>query len=231
MNRKVACLLSVFWCLTSFSQTLEKDSIALPSSHAPDLKYREDQFYFGVTHSMLQDKPKGFSPRTLSLGVQLGFLRDFPINEKRTIALAPGVGYSYFNLHNNLAVTSNNEFVVMDSYNRNAQNRHYIDFPLELRWRTSTPDSHKFWRVYLGVKASYLLSNRNSTSDELGTSFLQKNKVNLNKWTYSMYVSAGFNTWNVYLSYGLNTIYKDNLIENEPNKLRYFNAGLMFYIL
>lgn len=231
MNRKVACLLSVFWCLTGFSQALEKDSIVLPSSHAPDLKYREDQFYFGVTHSILQDKPKGFSPRTLSLGVQFGFLRDFPINESRTIAIAPGVGYSYFNLHNNLAVMPSNEFVIMESYNRNAQNRHYIDFPLELRWRTSTPDSHKFWRVYVGLKASYLLTNKNSTSDELGTSFLQKNTVNLNKWTYSMYVSAGFNTWNLHVSYGLNNIYKDNLFEGDSNKLRYFNAGLMFYIL
>ncbi len=46
-----------------------------------------------------------------------------------------------------------------------------------------------------------------------------------------MYVSAGFNTWNVYVSYGLNNIYKDNLFEGDSNKLRYFNAGMMFYIL
>lgn len=231
MNRKVVCLLGFFWALTSFSQTVDTDSIMLPSKHTPDLKYREDQFYFGITHSILQDKPAGFSPRTLSLGVQFGFLRDFPINEKRTIAIAPGVGYSYLNLNNNLAVKTSNEFVVMDDYNKNSQNRHYIDFPLELRWRTSTPDSHKFWRAYVGVKASYLLTNKNNSSDDVGTSFLQKNTVNLNKWTYSMYVSAGFNTWNLHISYGLNTIYKENLLEGDSNKLRYFNAGLMFYIL
>lgn len=231
MSRGIACLLSVFWVLTSFSQDVETDSLSASLKHAPDLKYREDQFYFGVTHSMLQDKPSGFSPRTLSLGVQFGFLRDFPINAKRTLAVAPGIGYSYFNLHNNLAVTSDEKFVVMDSYNRNAQNRYYLDFPLELRWRTSTPEDHKFWRVYLGVKASYLLRNKNNTSDDLATSYAQKNMINLNRWTYSMYVTAGFNTWNIYMSYGLNTIYKDNLFGEDSNKLRYFNAGLMFYIL
>lgn len=234
MLRKLMCILTLFVSSFILAQDLSLDELERRDSiRVYDLKYREDQFYAAITHSMLQEKPAGFSPRTFSQGLHLGFLRDFPVNKKRTLAVAPGVGYSYFILHNNLVALNDRpgEFAILGSYKRNAQHLHYFDIPIELRWRTSTPESHKFWRVYLGFKASYLISNKLKTSSEdYGTYTLNDNSV-FNKWTYSMYLSAGFNTWNVYLSYGLNSIYKQNLFENDTNKLRYFNAGLIFYIL
>ena len=42
---------------------------------------------------------------------------------------------------------------VEDSY----YEQHSIGFPIEFRWRTSTPYSHKFWRIYTGVKPTYTL--------------------------------------------------------------------------
>jgi len=198
-----------------------------------DYKYREDQFYFGITHTILQAKPPKLSQRSVSLGIQAGFLRDFPVNKERNWSIAPGIGYSSLNLHHNMATVEINDIIsypILDSYKQNAVTLHYLDFPLEVRWRTSTPYSHKFWRIYTGFKASYLLGDKSVSKSDLG-SLKVTNNADLNKWVFGVYVAAGFNTWNVYMYYGLNSIYKNNLSEVSSEKLNAFNVGLMFYIL
>lgn len=195
-----------------------------------DLKYREDQFYFGVTHTLMQDKPQGYSPNSFSLGLNLGFLRDMPINKDRTLAIAPGIGFSYNNLRGNLGLTPDKTHVILKDYKKSSLSLHYLDFPLEFRWRSSDATSHKFWRVYLGVKASYLLSDRSKTITS-DYSVIYRKDPKINKWQYGMYVSAGFNTWNFYAYYGLNDIYKSDVIAMDSQRIKMLNIGLMFYIL
>lgn len=222
------CIMSVF--VVNAQELVEENTTVQDSLNSIDFKYREDQFYFGITHTLMQDKPSGFSPSSVSIGMSGGFLRDFPINKDRTIALAPGIGYSYLNLRGNLGITPENEHVILGSFKKSSLSLHAIDFPLELRWRTSTPYSHKFWRVHLGFKASYVFGDRSMTStNEYSTTY--RNDPNVNKWLYGMYVSAGFNTWNFYMYYGLNNIYKDDVLKWDNNKLKLLNVGVMFYIL
>lgn len=228
-------ILIVYVCMMSFfaanaQEPIEENTAVQDSINSIDFKYREDQFYFGITHTLMQDKPAGFSPSSVSIGMSGGFLRDFPVNKDRTIALAPGIGYSYLNLRGNLGITPENEHVILGSFKKSSLSLHAIDFPLELRWRTSTPYSHKFWRVHLGFKASYVFGDRSKTStNEYSSTF--RDDPNVNKWLYGMYVSAGFNTWNFYMYYGLNNIYKDDVLKWDNNKLKLLNVGVMFYIL
>ncbi|WP_121964956.1 porin family protein [Myroides sp. N17-2] len=228
-------ILIVCVCMMSFfaanaQEPIEENTAVQDSINSIDFKYREDQFYFGITHTLMQDKPAGFSPSSVSIGMSGGFLRDFPVNKDRTIALAPGIGYSYLNLRGNLGITPENEHVILGSFKKSSLSLHAIDFPLELRWRTSTPYSHKFWRVHLGFKASYVFGDRSKTStNEYSSTF--RDDPNVNKWLYGMYVSAGFNTWNFYMYYGLNNIYKDDVLKWDNNKLKLLNVGVMFYIL
>jgi len=203
----------------------EKDSLA----HV-DFKYREDQFYFGLSHTLMQDKPGGFTPSSVSLGVDFGFLRDFPINKSRTVAIAPGFGFSYQNLRNNFGLAEDGSYTVLDAFKRNSLSIHMLEFPIELRWRNSTPYSHKFWRTYVGFKASYVLGNRLKTVTE-NYSLTTRGDENINNWLYGMYVGAGFNTWNFYAYYGLNTIYKEAPLKGETENLRLFKVGVIFYIL
>lgn len=45
-------------------------------------------------------------------------------------------------------------------------------------------------------------------------------------------LSVGYNTWNFYAYYGLNSFFKENtLLEGEQIELQSFQLGLMFYIL
>ncbi|MCC9042631.1 PorT family protein [Myroides sp. M-43] len=232
MRKLVIIYTFLIAALTSYAQELSEEILAVTndSLNRIDLKYREDQFYVGITHTLMQGKPAGYSPSSVSIGMNGGFLRDFPINKDRTLAIAPGVGYSYLNLRGNLGITPDQEHVILNSFKKSSLSLHAIDFPIELRWRTSTPYSHKFWRIYLGFKASYVISNRTKTSTSEYSAVFH-NDEKLNKWLYGMYLSAGFNTWNFYVYYGLNNIYKDEVLKWDQNKLKTLNVGVMFYVL
>lgn len=213
--------------------TIEKDSVA----PFMDPKYREDQFYASVSYNIVQDKPRDYSQYSFSTGLTFGFLRDMPINKNRTYAVALGLGYSYNNIKHNLAVMDaggNSYEVVPDgSFDKNKLVLHYLELPLELRWRNSTAVDHKFWRIYLGFKVSYLFADKAQYHPSDGVKFKVKNDKNLNDFVYGAYISAGWNTWNFYAYYGLSPIYDNAPIVGSEQTLtmRSVNIGLIFYIL
>ncbi len=201
---------------------------------AVDSLYREDQFYLSLSYNNLQNPPSGLNQVKVSPGISIGFLRDFPINKKRTWAVAAGLGYSYSGLNQNIGITEvageNQYGIITTEFNKNKLLLHYVDLPIEIRWRTSTPDSHKFWRVYTGFKVSYLFYDQYKY-DGLGTKTKRSGNSDLNKLQYGAYLAAGWNTWNAYVYYGMNPIFKSASIASQPIKLNSFNIGLMFYIL
>ncbi|HLW41671.1 MAG TPA: porin family protein [Flavobacterium sp.] len=194
--------------------------------------YREDQFYIGLTHSiLLQDLP-GFSQQSLALGSSFGFLRDIPVNKQRTMAIAPGFGFAMYNLRHNLALidSETNDFYIDEHLTRNVQKATYLEIPIEFRWRTSKVHSHKFWRIYTGVKYSYLLNSSTKYQGYFGEINYKKNSL-VSKSNLGIYVSAGFNTWNFYAYYGFTPLYKKGTADADRGHLNMLNLGLMFYIL
>ena len=151
-------------------------------------------------------------------------MRDIPISKNRHWAIAPGIGYSY----NNIKQFINSVEIVSATENNTSENirtiisSHSIDFPLEIRWRNATPNSHSFWRIYTGFKTSYVFNSKlESTTENTKESILDE----INRLQYGAYVSVGFNTWNPYIYYGINPIFK------EGSKMSNFNVGFIFYIL
>ena len=219
-----------------FSQEVKKDSVTVKL----DSLYREDQFYFSFSYNNLQNKPEGIIQDKFSPSISVGFLRDMPINKKRTLAIAAGIGYS-LNVFNHNLLTSdadsgsgiNRVYQILNStssYSKNKLSLHYIDVPIEFRYRTSTPETHRFWRVYTGLKISYLFADTYKFEGN-GLTFTDSNNPDLNKIQYGAYVAAGWNTWNAYIFYRMNSIYKSAQINGEPLRMTTINFGLMFYIL
>ena len=238
--------LLLFICLLTFSasaQILEpkvRDSINLDSiAPVADPKYREDQFYTSLAYNLVQGKPGNYSQYSFSTAITLGFLRDMPINKRRTYAIATGLGYAYNNIKHNLIVQSiengvNSYQVVKEgSFDKNKLVLHYLELPIELRWRNSDSIEHKFWRVYLGFKVSYLFSDKATYKPGDSPAIKVKNDKNLNDFLYGAYISAGWNTWNFYAYYGLTPIYNNAPIVDSDQKLtlKSLNFGLIFYIL
>ncbi len=202
-----------FFCFSQEIKPIEIDSL-----------YREDQFYASLSYNLIQNRPDGFKQFSFSPGITFGFLRDFPISKNRHWAIAPGIGYSY----NNIKQFINSEEIVGATENNTSENirtiisSHSIDFPLEIRWRNATPNSHSFWRIYTGFKTSYVFNSKlESTTENTKESILDE----INRWQYGAYISVGFNTWNPYIYYGINPIFK------EGSKMSNFNFGFIFYIL
>jgi len=202
-----------------------------------DSLYREDQFYFSVTYNMFTDIPVNFKQNKFSLGLSGGFLRDMPVNKTRTMAIAAGLGLSYQNYNQNLnisedasgniiyAVNNSSEFVT------NRYRQYSVDLPIEFRWRNSTYESTKFWRIYGGVKLSYVFSSTSFLDDGEKT-FKINNNDDINKFQYGPYLSAGYNTWNLYVYYGLSPLFKSaTTLNGEKINMKTLNAGLIFYIL
>ena len=213
-------LFSLFISNFSFAQTETKPVI--------DSLFREDQFYVSVSYNVLQKTPDNFSQYSFSTGLSAGFLRDFPISENRHWAIAPGIGYSFNDLKQNIDFSS-----ISDNTNTElVKSRillHYLDFPLEIRWRNATPDSHKFWRIYGGFMASYLINGKFKYEGSFGSATENINDL-LNKIQYATYLTFGFNTWNAYIHYGLNPFFDKDKTTTE-NNVTTLKIGLMFYIL
>lgn len=203
-----------------FSQTTEK---------VVDSLFREDQIYFSVSYNFSQNKPDNFNQYSFAAGLTGGFFRDFPISKNRHWSIAPGIGYSYNDLKQYIDISA----ATNSADDNNVKSRltlHYIEIPLEIRWRNASPESHKFWRIHTGFKVSYLLGGTFSyESTEMGNDNFKAKEI-ANQLQYGVYIAFGFNTWNPYIYYGLNPIFDKNKTTLE-NNVTALNIGLKFYIL
>ena len=146
------------------------------------------------------------------------------------------MGFSFNNFKQNLIIQENNTVLSYNTPNatlrldRNNLALYFVDLPIEFRWRNSTPESHIFWRVYTGVKLSYLVLNQSKAVTQNQT-FRVSNNPDFNKFLYGAYISAGRNTWNFYGYYGFRNLFKNGSVNGETLKINTVNLGLMFYIL
>ncbi|CAM4033269.1 porin family protein [Flavobacterium antarcticum] len=234
--RYLLLLLACLTLATSFAQEdLPKTTVDTTFFTKVDSLYREDQFYVGINYNLLTNVPKGVRQNGFSSGISAGFLRDMPLNEKRTFAIAVGAGLSYANYRQNLVIneefgTKNYEIVDDADLSKGKIEQFFIDVPIEFRWRNSTPTSYKFWRIYTGFKVQYAIYDR-SKHEGIGFSYSVTNNKDLNKLQFGPYIAVGFNTWNFQAYYGLNPMFKNVTVNNESLKMKTLNLGLMFYIL
>ena len=217
------------------------------SSHAQydelDDNYREDQIYFGVFYNSLINGPSNFNQNKFSSSISLGFIRDIPLNKERNFGLGLGLGLSTSSYHNNLNISvddNNLEYLTIqdsDVFNKNKWALNEIEFPFEIRWRTSTPENYKFWRIYFGIKTSYIFSSKSvyeSIASE-GSGLIRNEKIRdlqFNKFQTGFTLNAGNNTWNLGLYLGLQPLFNDDFIKKNQliKNVNQFKVGLVFYI-
>ena len=227
-------LFLVFFCLVlSVSSAQELDTL-----QRTDSLYLEDQFYLGITYNLFLNKPTGVTQRNLSYGLQGGYIRDIPLNQRRNVALGIGLGYAVYSYYTNLVVReSDNELLYSAlgsdiDYKRSKIENHVIEIPLEFRWRNSTPDDYRFWRIYTGVKFGYVFGSRSKfVSNEETISFTNKDSRN---FQYGLTFNVGYNTFNIQAYYSLVTLFDDGIIIADGGEnivVRPLRIGIIFYIL
>lgn len=226
----------LFFCVCSIfliSSNAQEDPIIME----PDYKYLEDQFYLGTTFNILFERPEGVTQRGLSWGLFGGFIKDIPVNEDRNIGFGLGLGYAINSYSTNLLATQSAdgiEYSVIgsqDSFKRSKIETHTLELPIEFRWRTSDAISHKFWRIYTGVKLGYVFSGRSKfVSDAEKIAF---SNDDITKFQYGLMFSFGYNTFNFHAYYALHDIFDSGTttVEGDRLGLAALHIGLIFYIL
>jgi len=214
--------------LPIFCSFAQRDSLNLGD------RYAEDQIYLSVSYAQFLDQPTDISKSNFSYALSIGFLKDLILDKQGKVSIAAGVGYGFDFFNHKLKVEKINNTTVFssdDTMNTNLFKSHNLEFPLELRWRTSTANKYSFWRVYSGVKFFYNFSNAFQFNDEEGTTFKYKNISNYNNLQYGLTLSAGYDEFNINLFYGLTPVFKDGTINGEDINTKILKFGLIFYLL
>lgn len=230
MSRYLILLVSFFTITAGSSQEQPADSSQI------DSKYLEDQFYIGMGYNVLLQKPEGAVQRNLSYNLQMGFIKDIPFNQRRNFGIGLGFGYAVNSYYSNIVATKTNgsiSYDIMDvaDFNRSKFGTHAVEIPFEIRWRTSTPEEYKFWRIYAGAKFGYVFSGTSRVIyDNDKVAFTNDD---IERFQYGLMINFGYNTWNIHAYYALNPLLKDgtNLQNGDAINTRILRIGVIFYIL
>ena len=209
------------------------NQLSFSQSNKSKEDYREDQFFFGSSYYIQTQPIDEFKQNGFSGNFQFGFIRDFPLNDSSTKAIGIGFGYERnFFTSNIQPVESNSNIDYRIVVSRFLESKNKISFsslviPLEYRWRRSSIDQYKFWRIYSGfkLKKNFPLYSNPSYGSEITIDDVED-------WTTSIYINAGYNTWNISLEYDLNPLLKNKKTTNGENlNISFFRLGLVFYLL
>ena len=195
--------------------------------------YRKDQIYFGASFILLNSDQEKFNRQGISKQFQLGFVRDIPLISSRKLAIGLGLGYSFQDYNSNLVRfnVNNGNSIFIINYTLNQKSKlsfNFIEFPISLRWRNIS-FNNKFERVYAGFKfqRNFLSKLKYRNGD------IKNISDEVNNWNKELYLSFGYNTWNFYISYGLNQIMKNlyNQYSGKSFNVKSIKIGLIFYML
>ena len=209
------------------------NQLSFSQSNKSKEDYREDQFFFGSSYFIQTQPIDEFKQNGFSGNFQFGFIRDFPLNDSSTKAIGIGFGYERnFFTSNIQPVESDSNIDYRIVVSRFLESKNKISFsslviPLEYRWRTSSLDRYKFWRIYSGfkLKKNFPIYSNPSYGSEITIEDVED-------WTTSIYINAGYNTWNISLEYDLNPLLKNKKTTNGENlNISFFRLGLVFYLL
>ena len=119
----------------------------------------------------------------------------------------------------------------LDSFTKNKWVLNELEFPFEIRWRTSTPENYKFWRIYFGLKTSYIISSKVKYESSSNNQTIRN--LPFNNFQSGFTLNAGNNTWNLGVYLGLQPLFDKEFTKNHINikNIKQFKVGLIFYIL
>ncbi|WP_079720763.1 porin family protein [Salegentibacter holothuriorum] len=237
--KSLYCLFVVFSLPLSAQTEVEEELSRIPDSvpFIIDSLYREDQFYVGLTFNLISNKPNAISQSGFSGGIHAGFTRDFPLNKRRNVAIAFGLGWSLNSYSQNLFIGEDEagesvfrELTNNIDYSTNRFTTQLVEAPLEFRWRTSTAETYKFWRIYTGLRLGYIYHFK-SNFVQPNNRVVQTNVPELDRFRVGATFTFGYNTFNFHIYYSLNSLFPDASLNGESIDISVFRAGLMFYIL
>ena len=218
----------LYFLLITFLTFAQKDSLRLGD------RYADDQIYISVSYSQLYDQPTGITKSNFSYALSGGFIKDIILNKSGSIAIAGGIGLGYDFFNHELKVDEVGRTTVFTNditTSKNIFKSYNLEFPFEIRWRTSTAIKYNFWRIYTGVKFLYNLDNNFQYIDANSNLIKYRKVSSYNKLQYGLTISAGYDAFTMNVFYGLSPVFKNGLLNGKVVDTKILKFGLIFYFL
>lgn len=182
--------------------------------------------HFSYAHLTLLNAPEELEESARSQGWQIMFMYESPLGRRSHFSVGYGLGFTGNNWHSNLRITTNPgggnlnySYLSTDSsYSKNRFSSSYIDLPVELRFRSKSNGTGRYFRLYVGALVGYKMGS--FSQFKAGDYNVKHFKINdLSRWHYGVFVRTGFWLFNLYAYYGLNPVF-------DPGRSDFYPAGL-----
>jgi hypothetical protein len=213
----IIIFLSFSYCLTAFSQEI---TISDSTNIADTTKMPNDQIICNILSNTWLNTPDNMKLMPVSIGAEVYAMTPI-IGKKSTFSIAIGFGVGANNIHNNslpydsLEITYFSQIPGGYEYVKNKVTTAYVDIPLEFRFRTKPNLKKRNFKVSLGGKFGYLISNymkysgedfRNASSKNV--KFKEFNIDNITKIRYGAFLRIGYGKINAIVNYTLSPLFE-----------------------
>lgn len=153
-----------------------------------------------------------FKVDPLSIGFNVNFLTDKPLNQKGSLSLGYGIQFQRTNYRINGYLSGLYTPVFNQPQNASNYSLHCNQFsiPLELRIRK---ESWRHFKVHLGGHVGYIVGSStklNLYTDQNSTQIRTKRLSSIDPLQYGAHVRLGLRNWALYASYNLNSLFVSN---------------------
>ena len=176
--------------------------------------YLEDQVFFNVSYINIRHLYPGISQQGFSHAISFGFIRDIPVNLRRNLGFGLGFGYERDVYYQNLRISKEEQtgaityqVLAPDDYINNAFVVKKLVFPIEFRYRNSTAERFRFFRIYTGMMLGYTVgAESHYETEKVALHYIKLSDIP-NGWQYGLYLYAGYGELNGFVYYGLNDLF------------------------
>ncbi len=201
--------------------------------------YLEDQVFFNLSYINIRHLYPGVSQQGFSHAVSFGFIRDIPVNLRRNLGFGLGFGYERDVYYQNLRIGKDEqtgriiyEVLTPGDYINNAFVVKKLIMPVEFRYRNSTAERFRFFRIYTGFLLGYTVgAESHYETEKLAVQYIKLTAIP-SRWQYGVYVYAGYGELNGYVYYGLNDLWSQKVAVNGQHAPMYdLKFGVMLSFL
>lgn len=204
-----------FGFTASFAQA-KIDTVAKKTKYKKFVEAKgRDRLFLVLNHeNVFHKETNGFATSWYSRGIGLYFMWDFQI-KKSKFSVAPGIGYNYAAYFHNAEIREDStgiSFPIIhdlktdENFKRARLGVHYIDIPIELRFRQPTKTGMSV-KLALGIKGSIKV---NATHKEVkkgpNNYFKHYNTANykdVNQFRFGPTFRVGYGAFNVMMYYNM----------------------------
>ncbi|PIP55096.1 MAG: hypothetical protein COX07_01740 [Bacteroidetes bacterium CG23_combo_of_CG06-09_8_20_14_all_32_9] len=198
--------------VVSIGNSLFTDSLKMPN----------DQIVVNLLSNTWLNSPANMKLMPVSIGAEVYVMNPL-IGKKSALSLAIGFGVGANNIHNNclpydsLEVTYFSQIPGNFEYEKNKITTAYVDIPVEIRFRTKPNIKNRNFKVALGGKFGYLISNYIKyrgedfkTSSNKIVKFKEYNINNVLPFRYGAFLRVGYGKINFIVNYTLSSLFEKN---------------------